>query len=238
MEELENYRYIVNKKVKNMVFDSLKKTISSFDMTNFGFIGIFGSHKTEYSHDIDILIFPSKEAKIGRFIISVSRFYNALEGNIKNYSERFFISTSPRKILQEMTYYISSLEEGGAGLIPIHSLVFVDKKSFEKFNPSDFKKEIKKSMITLYGNFNIINELDNSISQEKLEPYFLILDFELFSKLKTFPRHLVRVKAESLFNYLRSKYSIKALKNSPHNLKEIEKEICRILLDLDKQNYS
>lgn len=237
METLNEYRHIVDKKTKKVFVDSLKDLIKEFNLRNIGFVGVLGSHKEDYSHDIDILIFPSEKAKIGEFIISVMDFYVKLEEKLKKHHERLFISCSPRKILQEMTYYLSSLQEGGAGLIPVHSLAFVDLKSFEQFNPEDFKKEIKKNMIALHGKFEIINKLKNNIPQKKLEPYFLILDFEMNSKLKSFPRHLVRSNAESLFSYLKSKYGIMADISKIHNLEEIKPEILRILYELDRQVY-
>lgn len=237
MENINTYRNIVDEKTKRIFENALKKTISKFDLKNIGFIGIIGSYKKEVSHDIDIIIFPSEKAKIGEFIISVSDFYDALEEELKKHHERLFISVSPRKILQEMTYYLSSIQEGTTGLIPVHSLVFFDLKSFEKFNPEDFKEEIKKTLITLYGDFNIIYRLRNDIPQKKLEPYFLILDSEINSKIKSFPRHLIRANAESLFSYLNSKYGLRISAKKNHNLKDIKNKLTMILRDLDKELY-
>ena len=196
-----------------------------------------GSLKKGYSHDIDILIFPSEKVKIGEAIISIIDFYNKLEKELKKHHERFYLVCSPKKAMQETDYYLASLQEGSAGLIPIHSLFFPDYRSFKKFNPKDFQKEINKSLINLYGDFNIIKKIRNDIPQRKLEPYFFILDFEMASKLKVFPKHLVRTKAESLFSYLKSKYGLKIKKKKFHNLKDIEKEFFRILNELDDKIY-
>jgi hypothetical protein len=237
MESIQGYRHIIDKKTKELLITSVKKVIKTFDLKNIGFVGIIGSLKEEYSHDIDILIFPSKEAKIGEAIISVAEFYVRLGKELKKHHERFYPVVSPKKNMQEMIYYIAGLQEGGAGLIPIHSLFFPDYRSFKIFNPEDFQKEIKKSLINFYGNFEIIKEL-NDIPQKKLEPYFLILDFEMSSKLKTFPRHLIRTHAESLFNYLKTKYGLEIKPNKYYDLKYVEKEIIRILKELDKRTYN
>ncbi len=237
METLQEYRHIVDKKTKEIFINSLKKVLKKFHFKELGFIGVIGSLKEEYSHDIDILIFPSENAKIGEAIMSVVDFYNKLEKELKKCHERFYLVCSPKKAMQETDYYVASLQEGSAGLIPIHSLFFPDYKSFKKFNPKDFQKEINKDLISLYGHFDIIKKIRNDIPQKKLEPYFFILDFEMASKLKIFPRHLVRAKAESLFSYLNSKYNLGIKNKKFHNLGDIEKEFFRILKELDKSVY-
>jgi hypothetical protein len=238
METLQEYRHIVDKKTKEIFINSLKKVLKKFHFKELGFIGVIGSLKEEYSHDIDILIFPSENAKIGEAIMSVVDFYNKLEKELKKCHERFYLVCSPKKAIQETDYYLASLQEGSAGLIPVHSLFFPDYKSFKKFNPKDFQKEIKKNLITLYGNFDVIKKIKNNIHQRKLEPYFFILDFEMVSKLKVFPKHLVRAKAESLFSYLKLKYGIEIKKKKFHNLNDIEKELFEILKKLDNEVYN
>lgn len=237
METLQQYRHVIDKETKEVLINSLKKIIRKSDLTKIGFIGVIGSLKEEYSHDIDILIFPSVSAKIGETIISITRLYYQLEGELKKHNERFYISVSPKKVMQEMIYYLSAIQEGGAGLIPIHSLFFPDYKSFKKFNPKGFQREIKKSLITLYGDFDIIQKIRNNLSQKDLEPYFVILDFEMNSKLKTFPRHLIRSSAESLFSYLKPKYNLNISKGKFHNISEIETEIFNLLRQLDSKVY-
>jgi len=238
MEVLHEYRHVLDKKAKKFFIESLKKTIKKLNLENIGFIGVIGSFEEELSHDIDVLIFSSKDAKIGEVIISIAEFYDNLEKDMKKHHERFYISCSPRKAMQEMIYYLASLQEGGAGMIPVHSLFFPDLKSFKSFNPKDFQKEIKKELITLHGNFNIIKKLRNDIPQKKLEPYFVILDFEMNSKMDTFPRHLIRTSAESLFSYLSSKYKLKIKKKKFHDIREIESELKRLLKELDKRTYN
>jgi len=237
MEALQEYRHIIDKKTKDIFVKSVKGVISNNKFRDIGFVGIVGSIDKEYSHDIDLLIFPSKNAKIGDAISSIVKFYDSLDKELKRHHERFYIAITPKKSTQEMVYYLASLQEGGAGLIPIHSLFFPDYKSFKKFNPENFQKEIKKNLITLHGEFGVIHEIRNDISQSKLEPYFVILDFEMSSKLKTFPKHLIRTSAESLFSYLHSKYNIPLSKKKHHNILDIEREIFRMLKYLDSVTY-
>lgn len=237
MEILNEYRHVLDRKTKNLFIKSLKRTIKKADLRNIGYIGVIGSVDKRWSHDIDVLIFPSEEAKIGEAIISVAEFYDMLEEDVKKHHERFYLSASPRKAMQEMIYYLASLQEGGAGMIPVHSLFFPDWKSFKKFNPENILKTIKTEVKTLYGDFKIIKKIRNDIPFKQLEPYFVILDFEMNIKMDTFPRHLVRTSAESLFTYLKSNYKLKTKKKKFHRIKEIEVELRRLLRELDRKVY-
>jgi hypothetical protein len=135
-----------------------------------------------------------------------------------------------------MIYYLSTIEEGAAGLIPIHSLFFTNYRDFISFNPKGFRDSIKKDLKTFYGSFDVIKK-NKEIPQEKLEPYFVIIDFEMNVRTKTFPRHLVRSSAESLFSYLRKKYKVPIKRKKFHSIPEIEAEIKRILKYLDSVSY-
>lgn len=237
MEQMSEYRHIIEEKTKGIFIDSMKKALEKTKLNNIGFIGIAGSYGKKISHDIDVLIFPTENAKIGEAIIEVSDLYDKIENLMKSYQKRFYLALASRKIMQEMTYYISSLEEGGAGMIPVHSLFFPDMKSFKRLNPKNFQKSIENDILVLYGSFDVIKNR-KEILQEKLEPYFFIMDFELMSKTKTFPRHLIRTNAESLFSYLRDKYSVPISKEKFHEITDIKKEVEKILRYLDDITYN
>ena len=159
------------------------------------------------------------------------------EIELKKHHERYYIAASPKKAIQELIYYLSSIEEGAAGLVPVHSLFFTNYDDFVNFNPKGFMKEIKKNLITLHGNFDIIKKLPK-LPQKKLDPYFFVLDFEMTSRIKTFPRHLIRASAESLFAYLKSKYNIKVNDKIPSSISEVHKECIRLIKLLDERTYS
>ncbi len=237
METIHSYRHIIDSETAKLFENALKETIKKSPPKKLGFIGLILDYNKKEHHDLDVLIFPSKEAKIGEAIIELTELYAKIEKKLKEKNERYYLATSARKITQELTYYLAGLEEGTASLIPIHSLFFPDYKSFKKFNPSNFEKEIKKSLITIHGKFDIIKEVKNDIPQEKLEPYFVILDFELNARIKTFPRHNIRASAESLFTYLKDKYGIK-VKEKIHNIDEIENEFKILMKKLDEITYS
>lgn len=238
MERIETYLHSAERKTKDIFLKCLRKALNKIDKSSLGFVGIIGSYATkDYSHDIDVLIFPAKRAKIGEAIKAVTELYDEVDKLLKKEHERFYVAISPKMIMQEMIYYLASLEEGGVGLIPVHSLFFTDYKSFISINPKDFLKQIKKNLITIYGDFNVIKELPE-LPQKKLEPYFLIIDFEMNARIRTFPRHVIRSSAESLFSYLKHKYNIKIKNTNLYNLKDIEKQFVGILKILDKQNYS
>ncbi|GAG26828.1 unnamed protein product, partial [marine sediment metagenome] len=116
MEILQQYRHIIDKKTKEIFISSLKEAIKKSNLKDIGFIGIIGSLKEKYSHDIDLLIFLSKKAKLGSAIMSVSKFYEKLGEILRKHHERFYPVVAPKKSMQEMIYYIAGLQEGGAGL--------------------------------------------------------------------------------------------------------------------------
>ena len=237
MEKIETYLHSAEKKTKETFLKCLKRALNKIDKSSLGFVGIAGSFEKDYSHDIDVLIFPAKNAKIGESIRTVAKLYDTIDKLIKKEHERFYVAVSPKMAMQEVIYYLASLEEGGAGLIPIHSLFFTDYKSFRRLNPKDFQQQIKKGLITLHGDFNIIKELP-TLPQKNLEPYFFIIDFEMNARIRTFPRQVIRSSAEALFSYLKHKYNINIKNTRLHNIKSIEKQFMNILNILDKRNYS
>lgn len=239
MERKEEYRHYIEPEVKEAFLKSLKMAINKVDKKKFGFIGIIGSmkQKESASHDIDILIFPNLNVKIGEVVIEIEKLYEITEIELKKHHERYYIAASPKKAIQELIYYLSSIEEGAAGLVPVHSLFFTNYEDFVNFNPKDFMREIKKNLITLHGNFDIIKKLPK-LPQKKLDPYFFVLDFEMTSRIKTFPRHLIRASAESLFAYLKSKYNIKVNDKIPLSIAEVHKEFIRLIKLLDERAYA
>lgn len=237
MEAIHSYRHVVGSDIINIFKDSLKEAISRKKLINIGFLGLITNFEKKEHHDIDLIIFPAENAKIGETLIELNDFYKEVEKIIQKYHERYYLVTASKKALQELVYYISGIEEGSAGLIPVHSLFFPDYKSFKRINPVSFEKEIKKHLLPLYGSFDIIHKVRNDISQEKLEPYFVIVDFEMSARIKNFPKHNIRASAESLFSYLREKYDIKVKEKPIHNISEIEKEFIRLMKLLDKRTY-
>jgi len=238
METKDSYRHLIGKKEKELVIKELIYVIKNkkIDVSKFSFIGIIGSHMKEYSHDIDVLIFPSKNSKIGESLIELGNLYEQLEKRIKKHNKQYYVSACPRKVMQEMTYYLSSLQEGSAGIIPIHSLFFTNSVDFKKFNPVSFQKTIQKDMLVLHGRFDAINTLPR-LPEKKLEPYFFIRDFEMMSRISTYPRHLVRASAESMLLYLHEKYKLNLPTNIPHDVQGIKKTIIKAIRDIDDVVY-
>jgi len=218
---------------------ALRSVIKRKKPKKLGFIAIMIDYKKKEHHDIDLIIFPKKTAKLGEALIELVELYNAVEKELQTKHERYYLATCPKMAMQQLIYYISALEEGAAGLIPIHSMFFPDYKSFTRFSPAKFWKKVEKgtNIISLHDNFESIKEIP-SIPQKKLEPYFFILDFELNARIKTFPRHLIRSTTQHMFDYLRIKYNINIKDKLPHDIKQIEKEFKKLMKQLDKVTYS
>jgi len=237
METLSEYRHIIDKKTKEIFLKSFKSAVNKIDKNKFSFVGIVGSIEKETSHDIDILIFPGLKTKIGESIIELAKLYEVAEKELKKHHKRYYIVACPKFAMQEITHHIAAIEEGASGMIPLHSMFFTSYKDFKKFSPKKWVKRIKEDIITIHGDFEETKKIP-ALSQNKLEPYFFVLDFEMNSRIKNFPRHLIRASAESLFEYLEKKYDIKIKKEIPHNIKELDKEFVRLMKLLDKKTYS
>jgi len=237
MEKIEEYRHIITKEVKEIFLESFKSAIEKIDKKKFSFIGVIGSIKKDKSHDIDVVILPSKNTKLGEAMIELAKIYELTEQNIKKHHERYYIVTCPKLAMQEMVYYLAGTEEGAAGMIPVHSMFYANYNDLKRLSPKSFIKRMKENLITLHGSLKEAKSLPQ-LPQEKLEPYFFLLDFEMSSRIKNFPRHLIRASAESLFDYLKKKYQMKINEKIPHNIEEINKEFIKLLKILDKQTYS
>ena len=57
------------------------------------------------------------------------------------------------------------------------------------------------------------------------------------ARIKTFPKHLIRASAESLFSYLEDKYKLRSNIKDLHDIKKIGKELINLLKKLDKINF-
>jgi hypothetical protein len=236
MEAIHTYRHVIDVETVKLFETAIKTVIKNNPPKNIGFLGLVANYNKKEHHDLDLLIFPAVNAKIGEALIEVNELYQNIERELKKKHERYYLATCTKKIMQELTYYLASLEEGAPGLIPVHSLFFPDYESFKRITPLTFEKEIKKNLIKLYGNFDTVKKI-KALPQEKLEPYFVILDFEMSARIKTFPRHNIRASAESLFHYLRDKYHIDIKNKTPHDIKEIEKEFVKLMHVLDERTY-
>lgn len=236
METLVEYRHSIDKKTKEDFLRAFNKALNKVDKSKFSFICTVGSTKEEYSHDIDILIFPGFKTKIGESLIELARLYDFTEKELKKIHKRYYLVACPKFAMQEMVHHIAAIEEGSSGMIPIHSMFFTNYRDFKVFSPKNFVKIVEQNSISLHGNLNAAKKL-KALPQKKLEPYFFVLDFEMNSRIKNFPRHLVRASAESLFEYLNKKYNIKTKEEVPHDVKKIDKEFIRLMRLLDEKTY-
>lgn len=239
MEVIHTYRHIIPKEVIEHFEEAAKEVLRKNKPKNLGFIALMVDSERKEHHDIDMIVFPNSKAKIGEAMIELVEFYNSIEKELKVKHERYYLATCPKMAMQQLIYYISALEEGAAGLIPVHSMFFTDYKSFTKISPAKFWKKVEKGIdiVPLHGNFESVKKTI-PLPPKKLEPYFFVLDFELNNRIKTFPRHLIRSSAQHLFDYLRLKYNIEIKDKLPHNVEEIDKEFIKIMKNLDKITYS
>jgi hypothetical protein len=239
METIHSYRHVIPKETIKHFETAVRSVLHKKDFRKLGFIGLMIDWEKSEHHDIDLIIFPAQKAKVGEAMIQLIDFYNTVEKELQKENERYYLATCPKMAMQEYMYYIASIEEGAAGLIPVHSMFFTSYRDFRKISPKKFADKVEKGtdIYALHGNFEDIKKIPQ-LPQKKLEPYFFVLDFELNARIKTFPRHIIRTSTEHLFYYLKIKYRIPMKEKIPHNIKGIEKEFIVLMKRLDKETYA
>lgn len=130
MQTIQEYRHLLGKEEQEIFLKSFKKAINKIDESKFGFIGIINPMNKEKSHDIDVLIFPNFNTKLGEAIIEYSKLYEETEKELKKYHKRYYLVIAQKFAMQELINHLSSNEEGSAGMIPIHSMFYANYKDF------------------------------------------------------------------------------------------------------------
>ena len=226
-----NRRKITNQKVEKFR-TSLEKSLKDIDRSKIGYVSLIGSVDSNASvHDIDIMMFPSKNAGMGESILEMNRFYDCLDERLQR-DQGLYIATCPKKILQPETYHIIGQEKSNEKMIPLHTLFYPDYCSFNAINPVDFKEKINNSLIPLIGEFDNITEREN-IPQKVLEPYFFIIAHQIPLIADRYPEKLVEQKTLEVLDYLETHYDISDI-DKPRNLSDCKKVIKEALNMLDK----
>lgn len=238
MESINSYRPTISKDIVKEIEKAARLITQENPPKNLAFVGLMIDYNKKIHHDIDLIFFPSKKCKMGEAILELTDFYEKLEKKIKEKNEKYYLVPCNKHHLQQLVYYLATLQEGSAGLIPIHTLFFPDKASLNK-TPEKFKAKVlsEENIIVIFGGFEDAQK-ETNIEKFSFEPYSHILDFELYARIKTFPKQLVRASAQHLFNYLKVKYNLDLSDQIPHNLEEIDKHVKNLIISLDKKIYS
>lgn len=230
-------RYLVERDAAKIYEDSLKKAIKSSTFKNLGFVGFVFNYAKSEDYSINIITLPKGEGKIGHALIELDKLYKKTEQILKRKRKfHYYQSISPKQIMHEMIHESSVEEEGKEGLLPIHSIFYPNYRDFKKFTPKKFIKELEIHMISLFGKFDIIKKLPTR-SQEKLEPYFLILHSIIGTEIKTKSKREIRATTDSLFEFLKDKYGLNFSHKIPQTKKEMEKLFYFLMEELDKRTY-
>ena len=214
----------------------LKKSIKSLKIKNIGFVGLL-KPSDSCNYDLDTIILPSLKGRVGSSLIEIMNLIEKIDNLLKKRKERYFLSVSPKKIMHQMVYGFATTEEGEEGLLPVHIIYFPDYKSFKKIPPKIFFEEIKTGLIPVYGKFEIVRELKN-IKQEKLDPYFVVLNSVLGTKIRTLSQRDERAAIKSLLDYLNEKYGVSIKIKIPETEKQRKDLFVQIMKKLDKITYN
>jgi hypothetical protein len=232
----ESYRHIIDSDIKAAFRNAFSEALEIVDKKKFGLVGLFGSFANSHSHDIDVVIAPSRNARIGDSYLECSKLFDETSRILKEIDKKYYIVASRKMVMQEFMYHIAVGQEGEKGMIPVHFIFFTSYHEMQKIFPKSFTEDMQKNLIVLHGNINSINVIP-SLSQEKLVPYYYIMEIEISTLLRVFPNHLVRRSIEHLFNHLGRRYNIPIPNEIPHDIDGIRKEFESLVLTIDEMTY-
>ena len=212
---------------------ALEKAVGETDLAKLGYVGLIGSGLVEGRsvHDVDVLVFPNPDVGVGESIIAMNGLYKTVDSILQK-DRGLYLATCPRNIFQLEVNYLIGQTYGHKGKISTHTLFFPDFRSFQALNPVDFAKSIKKNSLPLKGNMNVLSQRPN-ISQKRLEPYFLVADYQIPLVADRYPEILVLQKTEDVVDYLKKHYGVAFNGAFPKHAKDCPEVIDDVLLALD-----
>jgi len=197
-----------------------QRALKEVDSYKFGLIGRIGSlneMKNEF-YDIDNIISPAKEIGLGEVIIEQSRLYGIIDKYVRE--SGYYLALVPKMTYQEEVYELSAQANGGfEKQIPIHTLLFIDKKSVISVTCDDFVSRIEKKIQPILG--NVENLIDREIiNPKKLEQHFYIAESQI-GIYNNLPEDFALRKGYLKLNYLLKHYDIGLEKRQIDEIKNI-----------------
>lgn len=235
--DFESYRVKLTEEDKQVIRESIDKTVESFNFQHIGYVSLVGTilNKGE-TRDVDIVMFTGADSKVGESLIESFTFYQELEQTLKDEHPRYHLSIFPMKVKQELTNYINSVQRGETALIPIHDLFFPDKYTMHEKSPATFCEAVAEQAKPLYGSYDDVPR-QQSLSLDQQKPDFWLLQYAILSILGRFPDKLVKAKMEGAFNYLKKYHDVPIPDENLHTQEGVFKATKQVLQSLDDKHY-
>lgn len=237
MDDFDTYRVSLTAEEAKIVRDGLKATVASFEFDSIGYVGLLGGvHEGRAAHDVDVVMFTGGDRKIGESLIENFQFYNRLEQRMKDEHPRYHLSIFPKKVKQELTNYINTVQRGQKAMIPVHNLFFPDKASMHATSPATFCESVQSEARTLHGSYEVIPE-QQELSLDQQEPYFRLIEYAVLSIHGRFPEKLIKAKMEGVFDYLSKYHGVSIPDADIHTQEAVLKTSKNLLRQLDERYY-
>lgn len=216
--------HLITKEEALLFEKASKKALKRIDLEKFSLIGRIGStnnnQKTVY--DIDNVFVPNKDIPIGKFLIEVSKFYTEIDRSLKQ--DGHYLAITSKFTFQEDVYEIAAMANNGyEKQIPVHSLIFFDKKNIISVTCNNFSDKIKKDIVPFYGSIDSLFEIPIKKSKD-IEPYSYIAESQIITN-NNLPKDYSFRKAVIKLYYLTKHYDIGIKKEEIDNAASLEEAI-------------
>jgi hypothetical protein len=224
---------IISPKNVEIFRESLQRIVNEVDLSKLGYIGLIGTGLAtgEPVSDIDVLILPNPEYRIGESIIAMNGLYQELDKILQS-DYGLYLAPFPRKMYQDEVNYIIGENKGIANKIATHTLFFPDLPSFLSINPAGFMRSINENSYALFGDLDTLMKLDPK-SQKTLDPYFMITDFNVQLFEGKYPDELILQKGTHLLKYLNKFYGVPGVVPIIRTSRDCVRAVDDTLLELD-----
>jgi len=211
---------------KNQNFiNALEKSLVNSDTSQLGYVGLIGSLR----NDVDIVMFPSIGANIGEALIASRDILKEAD----NFLQQGYVSACSLFCMQPETYFLAAQTKGKNGQVKIHDLFFPDKNSLVNNSPAKFANNVLNTQQTLFGNYDIIEQLPTH-NQEELEPFFVLQNSQLLHS--HLPEKVLIDKTRKTISYINKNYNTST--NIPKSLhhSDCERLVRDTFCELDSKN--
>lgn len=111
---------------------------------------------TTGSHDIDVIMMPKSNYKLGEFFNEFSSFWRNYDKNARN--EGMHTSTYSDSSHEVEANWITEQHEGSEGKIPGHAMLFPSVEDVKDIAPKGFHEAVNECHIPLHGSLDEANQ--------------------------------------------------------------------------------
>ncbi len=197
--------------------DIFNKAVEDCGHKNIGTIILFGS--LDPRHDIDTIIMPSQDAKMGEFSVEYMNLIEEIKKRSKQDLNRDFIPFPLFNLQADVSFYGAEKED-----ILWHSQTYANSKDLRRKTPRRFLERISYP-VTIKGDMESLFNEEQHNKIHGLHYYFTLINslYPLFSK---HPDKFADLKTRLHCGYVRKYLDGKEKRTREHEKKILNKEDC------------